>query len=113
MGGFALLVSSTVDHTRTVGGGLWAVQRGEVRQVDAISTTGIASAGDDRVIRALQLTDVATLDGAILDYRVGGDVRLKRTTGYGDIHDVRFLSSGPTAVASYQNAVVPLELGNQ
>jgi acetolactate synthase-1/2/3 large subunit len=113
MGGFALLVSSTVDHTRTAGGGLWAVQRGEVHQVDAISTTGIASAGDYRVIRALQLTDVATLDGAVLDYRVGGDVRLRRTTGYGDIHDVRFLSSGPTAVASYQNAVVPLELGNQ
>ena len=113
MGDLALLVSSTVDHTRATGGGLWAVERGEVRQVDAISTTGIASAGDRRVIRALQLTDVATFDGAILDYRIGSSVRLRRTTGYGDIHDVRFLSSGPTAVACYQNAVVPLELGNR
>ena len=98
-----LVISDPSDETP---GGIYVFDGAEVEVIDRVSTSGIALAGDDRLLRLLRSFDEAGSSGELLVYDRRGIRAYHRLDDVPDSHDVAWDGSRYVVVATATNRVV-------
>jgi len=97
------VISDPSDETP---GGLYAYDGESVEVIDRISTTGIASAPDGRLLRVLRSFDDPGSSGEVLTYDDRGVLDYRRLDGVADCHGAAWHDGSFVVVSTATNSLV-------